>query len=33
VVVTQGLEAGQVIALNPPDVKREFSPGSKKPGS
>ena len=33
VVATQGLEAGQVIALNPPDVKREFSPASKKTGS
>jgi multidrug efflux pump subunit AcrA (membrane-fusion protein) len=33
VVVTQGLESGQAIALNPPDVKREFSPGAKKTGS
>jgi hypothetical protein len=30
VVVTEGLEPGQVLALNPPDVKRDFLPGSSK---
>jgi multidrug efflux pump subunit AcrA (membrane-fusion protein) len=30
VVVTQGLQPGQVLALNPPDVKREGSPDAKK---
>jgi multidrug efflux pump subunit AcrA (membrane-fusion protein) len=30
VVVTQGLQAGQVLALNPPDVRTDFSPGAKK---
>ncbi|MGH9841600.1 MAG: efflux RND transporter periplasmic adaptor subunit [Blastocatellia bacterium] len=30
VVVTEGLQAGQVIALNPPDVKRESKNESKK---
>jgi RND family efflux transporter MFP subunit len=30
VVVTEGLEPGQVLALNPPDVKRDFSPGANK---
>lgn len=33
VVVTGGLDAGQVIALNPPDVKRDFSPGARKSGT
>jgi HlyD family secretion protein len=30
VVVTEGLEAGQVLALNPPDVKQSFNQKSKK---
>jgi len=30
VAVTQGLQPGQVLALNPPDVKPDFSPGAKK---
>jgi HlyD family secretion protein len=30
VVVTEGLEAGQILALNPPDVKRDFLPGANK---
>ena len=30
VVVTEGLEAGEVIALNPPDVKRGSKEGGKK---
>lgn len=30
VVVTEGLEAGQVLALNPPDVKQGFSQRAKK---
>jgi multidrug efflux pump subunit AcrA (membrane-fusion protein) len=30
VVVTGGLQPGQVIALNPPDVKQDFSPGAQK---
>lgn len=30
VVVTEGLEPGQVLALNPPDVKRDFQPGGNK---
>ncbi len=30
VVVTEGLQAGQVLALNPPDVKRESKGESKK---
>jgi HlyD family secretion protein len=29
-VVTEGLEPGQVFALNPPDVKRDFLPGGNK---
>ncbi|MEP7272678.1 MAG: HlyD family efflux transporter periplasmic adaptor subunit, partial [Acidobacteriota bacterium] len=29
VVVTEGLEAGQILALNPPDVKRTTKSGSK----
>jgi len=31
VVVTDGLSAGQVLALNPPDVKQDFSKKAKKP--
>ena len=31
VVVTEGLEAGQVVALNPPDLKQDFSRKTKKP--
>jgi len=30
VVVTDGLEAGQVLALNPPDLKQDFSQKAKK---
>ena len=30
VVVTEGLEAGEVLALNPPDLKTDFSQKSKK---
>ncbi len=30
VVVTGGLEAGQVLALNPPDLKQDFSSKAKK---
>lgn len=30
VVVTDGLEAGQVLALNPPDLKQDFSHKAKK---
>jgi HlyD family secretion protein len=30
VVVTEGLEAGQTLALNPPDLKQDFSGKSKK---
>ncbi|MEW6735909.1 MAG: HlyD family efflux transporter periplasmic adaptor subunit [Acidobacteriota bacterium] len=30
VVITAGLQQGQVLALNPPDVKQDFSPGAKK---
>ena len=30
VVVTEGLEVGEVLALNPPDVKRESKDESKK---
>lgn len=30
VVVTEGLEAGQVVALNPPDLKQDFSQKAKK---
>jgi multidrug efflux pump subunit AcrA (membrane-fusion protein) len=30
VVVTEGLQAGQMLALNPPDVKRESKDESKK---
>ena len=30
VVVTSGLEAGQVLALNPPDLKQDFSNKAKK---
>ena len=30
VVVTGGLEAGQVLALNPPDLKQDFSQKAKK---
>jgi multidrug efflux pump subunit AcrA (membrane-fusion protein) len=26
VVVTEGLQPGQVLALNPPDVKQDFNP-------
>ena len=33
VVVTGGLEAGQVVALNPPDLKQDFSHKAKKPES
>lgn len=33
VVVTEGLQQGQVLALNPPDVKRDFSAGAKKTGA
>ncbi|MEK6322202.1 MAG: HlyD family efflux transporter periplasmic adaptor subunit [Acidobacteriota bacterium] len=33
VVVTDGLEAGQVLALNPPDLKQDFSKRAKKPDS
>jgi len=29
VVVTEGLQAGQVLALNPPDIKRETKAGNK----
>jgi multidrug efflux pump subunit AcrA (membrane-fusion protein) len=31
VVVTEGLGAGQVLALNPPDLKQDFSKRAKKP--
>ena len=31
VVVTEGLEAGQVLALNPPDLKQDFSRKATKP--
>jgi HlyD family secretion protein len=31
VVVTDGLEPGQVLALNPPDLKQDFSKRAKKP--
>ncbi|MFY9570957.1 MAG: hypothetical protein WAV20_06140, partial [Blastocatellia bacterium] len=30
VVVTEGLEPGQVLALNPPDLKQDFSKRAKK---
>jgi hypothetical protein len=30
VVVTEGLEAGQVLALNPPDLKQDFSKKARK---
>jgi len=30
VVITEGLEPGQALALNPPDVKRDFLPGANK---
>src|SRR6185503_7459082 len=30
VVVTEGLEAGQILALNPPDLKQDFSKRAKK---
>jgi len=30
VVVTGGLEAGQTLALNPPDLKQDFSQKTKK---
>jgi multidrug efflux pump subunit AcrA (membrane-fusion protein) len=30
VVVTEGLEEGQTLALNPPDLKQDFSGKSKK---
>jgi multidrug efflux pump subunit AcrA (membrane-fusion protein) len=30
VVVTEGLEAGQTLALNPPDLKQDFSSKAKK---
>jgi multidrug efflux pump subunit AcrA (membrane-fusion protein) len=30
VVVTEGLQAGQTLALNPPDVKRETKDEAKK---
>ncbi len=30
VVVTEGLQAGQILALNPPDVKRETKEGRKR---
>ena len=33
VVVKEGLQAGQVLALNPPDIKQNFSGSSKKTGS
>jgi HlyD family secretion protein len=33
VVVTEGLESGQVLALNPPDVKQDFSQKAKNQSS
>ena len=30
VVVTEGLEPGQILALNPPDVKQDFSDKARK---
>jgi multidrug efflux pump subunit AcrA (membrane-fusion protein) len=33
VVVKEGLQPGQVLALNPPDVKQDFSKSSKKPAT
>jgi multidrug efflux pump subunit AcrA (membrane-fusion protein) len=33
VVVTEGLEAGQIFALNPPDVKQDFSDKARKSNS
>jgi HlyD family secretion protein len=32
VAVTEGLKPGQIVALNPPDVKKDLSPGAKKTG-